>query len=826
MKKEQHKANKKEQKGNLPNLNLLVFILAFVPIFFSGIFQGGYFEWETYLTFLLSLPSILLFSYLKFVKGAPFKGIQKVNLVIFLFLLVSFILLFFTIYFYATLTEFYKVLLYVFMFYIAINTVISEKIYKVSLNLILLLSFILALLGFLAYIGYKFNVNSPIFNYVRDRGFANSGIIASTLQYSNTFGAFLVLPMFIALGFFIYEKRIFIKVLYILLFVFLLVVFILTQSRGAILTFLIALLLFILLLKGKERLYSFFSIAGFVVILGIVAFLKKDVIFPYIGTLIGKFKIFFNFLSKGNYDQSLGGRIYMIRDSLKILKDYPIFGTGFGTYQFVYAKYRSIYFFSKFPHSLLFQYIPESGVVGAAVLLFFVIILIYKGYEVIKRNYSSLNVGLYAGAVGILLHAFIDFDWSLMFMPLITLFSFGLLFSQGEKQNIEFGEILNKIGFKKSLVKEKTTKREDLSNINRIFAFVIVSIIVILAMLFPFLSANVNRLALANQGRVALEKTISDYETAILFNPLNANPHYNLANLYSQIIKAQSKPDQSYVSVAKSEYQASIRRCPMFFLYHYDYGKLLYFLGDKESINEFKKTIEVNPLDPGAHASLAIAYINLETNLANAKSELDLALSLGQDAINKGFAQNDTLTDIYIGYGLYYEKLGDVNNAIENYRLAISVSPKNSYAYYKAGTLETQFGMLQEGIQHLFYSYYYNSNDPNIRSEFEKYAPIIIVGSPKNGETYKKGSQINISWVPSNNTNVEKYVIWLIPPQGDWILVNGNISTQTLTIKYTLPKDIQNGTYTLRIYAVSHKIMQGQLGDWISYGEVKFNISD
>ncbi|MGC9172455.1 O-antigen ligase family protein [Caldisericum sp.] len=825
MKKDQ-RTIKKEKQENSVSLNLIVLFLAFIPLFFSGIFQGGYFAWETYLTFLLSLPSVILFSYLKFVKKEPFKGIEGLNVAIFLFLLVSFFSLFFTVYFYATLTEFFKVVLYVFMFYIAVNTVENEKIYKVSLIVILFLSFILSLIGILAYIGYKLNIGLPFFKFLLGRGFAVNGIIASTFQYSNTFGAFLVLPMFISVGFFLYENAVLRKILYSFLFVFFFITFILTQSRGAILTFLAGLIVFVLLLKGKERLYSILSIVGLFVVGAIFVMLKKDVVFPYLGTLIYKFNVLLNFLKNGSYDESLGGRIYMIKDTFRILKDYPIFGAGFGTYQYIYAKYRSIYFFSKFPHSLLFQYLSEGGILGCIALLFFVVLLIHKGYKVVKSHYSPLNVGLFSGLVGILLHAFIDFDWSLMFIPLITLFSFGLLLSEGDKTNIDFNKILGKFNLKPHKSETKhATRSKDNASVNKIFAFILISFLITILLIFMFISVNLDRLALSNQGKVPLEKTISDFESAILFNPLNASPRYNLANLYAQIVKSQGNADQSKVSVTKLLYEEAIKKCPMYFLYHFDYAKFLYTIGDENAISEFRKTIELNPLDPGAHSSLAIAYLNLKNDLTDAKSELDLALSLAQDAIDKGLIGKDILTDIYIGYGLYYEKVGNLAKAIENYKLAISTSPNNPYAYYKAGSLEVKNGELPQGIQHLFYAYYYNPNDPTIRAEFEKYAPVILVASPKNGETFKKGGEINITWIPTNDKNVERYVIWLIPPKGDWILINGNLSPKTLSYKYTLPNNVSEGAYTLRIYAVSHKIMQGQLGDWISFGEVKINIA-
>jgi hypothetical protein len=47
---------------------------------------------------------------------------------LFIFLLVTFVSLFFTVYFHTTLTEFFKVLVYLSLFYIVLNCVKEDKI--------------------------------------------------------------------------------------------------------------------------------------------------------------------------------------------------------------------------------------------------------------------------------------------------------------------------------------------------------------------------------------------------------------------------------------------------------------------------------------------------------------------------------------------------------------------------------------------------------------------------------------------------------------------------------------------------------------------------
>jgi len=264
MKKEETKNTKgKVEKGNLRknhykfSIDSLLIIFSLIPIYFSGVFQGGYFPWETYLTFLLSLPAIFLFIFTKLREGKDGKSPLRKNgadLGLLIFAFVAFLSLFFTVYFHATLTEFFKVLINISLFYIILNTIEDGNHFEFVLKAVLLLSLILASLGFLAYLVSVHHLSGAFFNWLLQNGFADtSGRISSTLQYPNTFAAFIILPFFISFSFFLNQKELFKKVIYLMLSLFFLLVFVLTQSRGAMIVFVVVLILYILLLKGKDR---------------------------------------------------------------------------------------------------------------------------------------------------------------------------------------------------------------------------------------------------------------------------------------------------------------------------------------------------------------------------------------------------------------------------------------------------------------------------------------------------------------------------------------------------------------------------------------------
>lgn len=807
---------KKTQKGTKKiSINLIIIILSLIPVVFSSLFQGGYFPWETYLTFLLALPSIFLFIIAKF---KPENQIRKsgADIGLFAFLLVAFLSLFFTVYFHATLTEFFKVLIYLALFYIVLNTIEGEKQVNIILNSFLGLSFLLSILGIIAYIAYRFNLKGGIFDFVLKYGFVQGDRVCSTLQYSNTFAAFITLPFFIAVSYFLSNKSIAKKILYLLLSLIFLLSFVLAQSRGGFVAFAIALVIFVLLLRGRERKFTLFSFAFLV--LGILLFLliRKDFFLPVFNSFISRLKVMFSFL-RGQWEKSLGVRVYMLKDSLCILKDYPVFGTGNGTYQYVYAKYRTIYFFSKFPHSIFFQVLDELGIIGSIAFVYMIFSLFKIGFKVIKENYSAVSVGIYAGLFAVLLHALVDFDWSLMFMPLIFFYMFAVIISGGNKEYFVLKcPIIEKFKLRKRPVKNLKTVDSSKALMKRIrIASIIVTSILLLIFIFQFIGASFNSRAKGSIGLVPWQNTVSMYKTAIAFDTLSAEYHYDLANFnFTYLVPAASDPTQ-FIQEATTHYLAAIKHCPTFFLYHFELGKLYMQTKNEKGIEELSKAVENNPLDAGGHAALALAYLNLKQNTVMAKVQIEEALKLDPNNSDAIFAMASL-----------YEQLGETDKALETYQNIINKSPQNAYARYRVGLLYEKQGMLPEAINNFFYAVKYNSKLTEAKSEFEKYAPTITFLKPQSNENLKIGSTYEISWLPSNENNVEWYDIYLVPSQGEPILIKENLSLDSIINNWTVSSDFQPGTYKLIVYAMAPKLMQGKFDNWISNEEVQINIVD
>jgi len=242
-------------------------------------------------------------------------------------------------------------------------------------------------------------------------------------------------------------------------------------------------------------------------------------------------------------------------------------------------------------------------------------------------------------------------------------------------------------------------------------------------------------------------------------------------------------------------------------------GNLYLKTGNEKAIDEFAKAVELNPLDAGAHAALGFAYLRLKNNTVMAQTQLEIALKFDP--------QN---AEVYVGLGNLYEALNELDTALENYNLVIKYDGKNAYAYYRIGMIYEQKGMLPEAVNNLFYATQYDPTLTDAKTEFEKYAPLITILEPQSNESVILGSSYDIVWFPSNNKNVEWFDIYLIPSSGDWIPIKYGVSKDATSYSWAVPNDLATGSYTIRIYAVAPKFMQGKFGNWLSYEEVQINI--
>lgn len=372
-----------------------------------------------------------LFWILKRVFGYRTNGawgvipLTQLNKVLGIYIIVNLISVIFSLDHSLSLRGFFsKELKFIVIFFMVVETINTRKRLRNVLITIILSAVLLTVdAGVQYFIGTDFLRSKPW--------------MGSTASFSNANGfagwLIIVIPLFFGLLTSDVIRRKILKTLLLILTIFLLICLLITFARGAWLGFITGILMIFcyLLMKGLLKI----KLLHFIVLLAIIASLIQPIKaefktfestnYKYTQKLIDGFK---PTASSNPYNTNLI-RINLLKESLQIIKDYPLFGCGLNTYSKVVKEYKT-YEYGKtysYPHNSLLQKAAETGLLG--ILAFFLILFAFFKtclqhiFLYFKRD-SALVVGLLSGISAFLVHSF--FDSNLYALQLVVLFWFML----------------------------------------------------------------------------------------------------------------------------------------------------------------------------------------------------------------------------------------------------------------------------------------------------------------------------------------------------------------------------------------------------------------
>ena len=111
-----------------------------------------------------------------------------------------------------------------------------------------------------------------------------------------------------------------------------------------------------------------------------------------------------------------GVRLTIDRDCLRMWREKPFLGWGLGTFPVVYPQFRSFYtsFFVNQAHNDYLQLLVETGIVGFAIALWFLILTFRRAWAKLENWPETVNgtltVAALIGCIGVLVHSFLDFN--------------------------------------------------------------------------------------------------------------------------------------------------------------------------------------------------------------------------------------------------------------------------------------------------------------------------------------------------------------------------------------------------------------------------------
>jgi len=152
------------------------------------------------------------------------------------------------------------------------------------------------------------------------------------------------------------------------------------------------------------------------------------------GLWIGLYSVFERFL-KVEVDAPV--RTLVWKDMLSIIKDFPLFGTGFGTFSYVYPlykKYMEAPLVYTYAHNDYLQLIIETGILGffsittALTLFLFSRVRNLGRFSQKENNFRFfLSLGALSGIVSSLIHNLADFNLHIPSNALYFAFLIGFL---------------------------------------------------------------------------------------------------------------------------------------------------------------------------------------------------------------------------------------------------------------------------------------------------------------------------------------------------------------------------------------------------------------
>jgi len=130
-------------------------------------------------------------------------------------------------------------------------------------------------------------------------------------------------------------------------------------------------------------------------------------------------------------------RLLIWRDSLDIIQDFFLTGTGFGTFFHIYPIYKTIltgYYFDHV-HNDYLELLTDGGVIGFTLAAWFVLSILAHGWKTMKfrrdRYAILLSIGAFTSIIAILFHSVVDFNMHNGANGLYFFFMCGLLVSAG-----------------------------------------------------------------------------------------------------------------------------------------------------------------------------------------------------------------------------------------------------------------------------------------------------------------------------------------------------------------------------------------------------------
>lgn len=410
-------------------------------------------------------------------------------------------------------------------------------------------------------------------------------------------------------------------------------------------------------------------------------------------------------------DNSLVQRWRYWESAAQIIADFPISGSGLGTFGLLYPYYKpAMANETQYTHNGYLQLAAELGLPGLFAFLWAVFIFLRRGWNAFihpaDRNAQLTAWGLLAAGTAFLFHSLVDYGLSIPQVAFSWWAIFGLTLAQGQSavdssrsspEGRWKGKPLDLLGIDPARVARGLQ-----------VALFLVLLGLVLSIGRESLGRHYYQKAREAVQRSQLEEADRTIRRAIALAPLDDAYHYFSARLSSDRMRQARKLSPELVEQALRGYGRAIELNPYYSFYYRDRGLFYLGLGQEErATRDLSAAVDLYPTNGSHRYHLALVYKS-RGELKRAETELREALRLQpghgkalrelawtlfsqrkMDAALPFFEQLARLhpqdAQARVDLGWAYGSMGQHQWALEEYEAAIRQDPKHVYAWVNRG---------------------------------------------------------------------------------------------------------------------------------------------
>jgi tetratricopeptide (TPR) repeat protein len=646
-----------------------------------------------------------------------------------------------------------------------------------------------------------------------------NGRLSAFFSYPNALAGFLILPICIGVGMFAFGRRGRERLLGLAGTVTLMSALVLTGSRGGLMVA-AGVLVSLPIAAWLCRCVSNRQMAHVVVAYGIVAVIAvASIAVPGARTriwtpLVHRFVAVIQEVSQGRATTGgqLGNRLQMFRDVGPYLRQYPVLGSGLGTYSSVYMKFRSQLFFAADPHSLVVKRLTEGGAIGFALELTMIALLLWLGFRAaLLSSNRALTFAVVVGIAGTLVHSCFDIDSMFYVFGVVPAILLGACAGLAMHAGGSFWILGRPVGRGASSVPgakhEKTPRPRSRMWLPTAGLVVLGLVAVVFA-----LATSAEVFFVAGLRRAPASMTAwnlpREFNVAQRLNPLDARYPLQAAAFARSIAKiVPAALAATYRDQAEASYVRSVSLDPLSPRVQIQYAQFLYEIGNRDAVDVFRRLTTLDPIDPGTWTSLAHAHIVFNHNPELAEQALDQARRL-----------DPMYYDIANVVGQIARDEGDTAAAEAAFRQSVKSSPSQQIGW--SGLADTYRRNGQQGklVATLFDASVNAPDGSAFALELQGLAPVAQWTSPANGSSVALDGSVSLAWnVAGVTSGLEGQIIWAAPSEGDWVVVADNMEPSTRSLSWRVPPTVSSGPCHFYVYLTAPNLMAGSDRNWASY---------